>query len=216
MWDREGPPQPFQGKKPITGEPWAKQAGESAAAWQAFVRYRDMGAGRSTAKVAQALGKSKALMDRWCNRWSWVARAEAWDEELDRQRRDVQARAVREMAERQAKAGMVLQARGLEGLKFLSSDKLSAADAVRLVMEGAKLERLARGEPGEPAQEDGDPALVKVETHQHYHIVQQLTEDPQAREALKLLHRRMRGIAPSPNGPEDLLEDEAVTGTAGG
>lgn len=58
---------------------WEKLAGESAKAYQAFTRYRDMGPARSTAKVARELGKSKALMDRWSSRHEWVDRAAALD-----------------------------------------------------------------------------------------------------------------------------------------
>ena len=52
------------------------------------LRARDMGAERSLAKVAQKLGKSKALMERWSVRWQWGQRAEAWDAEFDRMVRD--------------------------------------------------------------------------------------------------------------------------------
>lgn len=38
-------------------------------------RLPDAGASRSTAKVARTVGISKALMDRWSGRWSWVLRA---------------------------------------------------------------------------------------------------------------------------------------------
>jgi len=60
-------------------EPWDRQPDESAPAYEAFLTYRDMGYARSTAGVAQKLGKSKTLMDRWSGRWDWVARTEAWD-----------------------------------------------------------------------------------------------------------------------------------------
>ena len=52
---------------------------ESPAAYEAFRVYIEQGADRSTAKVAQALGKSKSLIDRWSSRWSWVVRAQEWD-----------------------------------------------------------------------------------------------------------------------------------------
>ena len=65
-------------------ERWERQDGESAQAFEGFALYRDMGAERSLAKVAQKLGKSKALMERWSVRWQWGQRAEAWDAEFDR------------------------------------------------------------------------------------------------------------------------------------
>lgn len=60
-------------------EPWDRQSGESAPAYEAFLTYRDMGYARSNGGVAQKLGKSKTLMDRWSAQWNWVQRTEAWD-----------------------------------------------------------------------------------------------------------------------------------------
>lgn len=60
-------------------KPWSCQEGETAKAYEAFTTYRDQGKDRSTAHTAQALGKSKTLMDRWCSQHRWVERARAWD-----------------------------------------------------------------------------------------------------------------------------------------
>jgi hypothetical protein len=55
---------------------------ESAKAYAALVIYAEMGTDRSTAKVAQALGKSIALMNRWSAQHRWVERARAYDAHL--------------------------------------------------------------------------------------------------------------------------------------
>lgn len=57
-----------------------RHEGESARAYEARVAYAEMGAQRSTAKVAQKLGKSKTLMDRWSERHGWAATARQWDD----------------------------------------------------------------------------------------------------------------------------------------
>jgi hypothetical protein len=130
-------------------EPWERQIGESRQAFQAFAIYRDMGPARSLQKVAQQLSKSLALMKRWSEKWSWVARAAAWDAELDRKTREAQEKARAEMAERHAQEAMMLQKKGLELLKQLDPNSASWNEAIKLVTEGAKLERLVRGEPTE-------------------------------------------------------------------
>jgi len=43
---------------------WFRQKGESRKAYEAFAVYRDLGAARSQAKVAEQLGKSLELMKR--------------------------------------------------------------------------------------------------------------------------------------------------------
>lgn len=64
-------------------QPWERRDDESDPAWEAFRTYRDMGTARSTSKVGQALGKSKALMDRWCHQKAWVERCRAFDRHED-------------------------------------------------------------------------------------------------------------------------------------
>ena len=53
--------------------------GESARAHAARHIYATTGVGRSLDAVAQKLGKSKALLERWSKRWDWVACAAEWD-----------------------------------------------------------------------------------------------------------------------------------------
>lgn len=60
---------------------WERRQGESAKAYQAFVIYRDLGAERSTSKVAQKLSKSEQLIRRWSAKHEWQQRVEAWDAE---------------------------------------------------------------------------------------------------------------------------------------
>jgi hypothetical protein len=59
--------------------PWDRQPGETSKAYEAFVTYRDMGPGRTTAKVAQALGKSTTVIHKWSSLHHWVSRSAAWD-----------------------------------------------------------------------------------------------------------------------------------------
>ena len=55
--------------------------GESNRAAEARRIYVEMGPSRSTAKVAQRLGKSKTLTDRWSAQYDWAATARAWDDQ---------------------------------------------------------------------------------------------------------------------------------------
>jgi hypothetical protein len=65
----------MQTDTPITTIP-----AESSRAAEARRIYVEMGVDRSTAKVAHQLGKTKALMDRWCAKYRWVEAAQAWDD----------------------------------------------------------------------------------------------------------------------------------------
>jgi hypothetical protein len=79
--------------------PWDRQPGETDPAYAAFAEYRDMGGARSTAAVAQKLGKSKTLTDRWSSKYAWVERTRAWDSMPARMTEKAYEDMAREIAE---------------------------------------------------------------------------------------------------------------------
>ena len=81
-------------------QPWERQPGESAQAYQAALTYFEMGAERSLDAVARNLNKSRSLLARWSVDWSWTDRAEAYDRHLSRLRLEAQTRALAEEVER--------------------------------------------------------------------------------------------------------------------
>lgn len=145
---------------------WERFQGESDPAWQAFVLYRDMGADRSLAKVAQQLGKSKQLMDRWSRKHWWRYRVEEWERHQEQQRQLANNAAIEQMAQRHAsQAALALNALTIPQRALL--ERLKSDPNLIETMSHAKLdellnlavrtssalpalmnaERLARGEP---------------------------------------------------------------------
>lgn len=138
--------------------PWERMPGESARAYAAFCIYRDLGPQRSIAAVAERLPgvraprRAKRPLERWSSRWNWVERARAWDEEQERLARQEKARAVREMCERHARIAVAMLQKAVERLRSLNPEDLEPLDVVKFIVEAAKLERLARGEPEQTLQ----------------------------------------------------------------
>ena len=130
-------------------ELWERQEGESAQAFQGFAAYRDMGAERSLAKVAQKLGKSKALMERWSVRWQWVVRSDAWDDELDRQTRVELKEGVTGMRKNHVNIAKAMLVKALQALQRIPADEMTPKDVSTMVDVAAKLERISRGEATE-------------------------------------------------------------------
>ena len=130
-------------------ELWERQEGESAQAFQGFAAYRDMGAERSLAKVAQKLGKSKALMERWSVRWQWVVRSDAWDDELDRQTRVELKKGVTGMRKNHVNIAKAMLVKALQALQRIPVDEMTPKDVSTMVDVAAKLERISRGEATE-------------------------------------------------------------------
>ena len=132
--------------------PWEQQPGESARAFGAFCVYRDLGPRRSLRASAAAFYEQTSAarerqVDKWSRAFRWVERAGAWDRHLDAQARQAQEETRREMTERHVKEARALQGKALERLRALRPEELGPADLLRYIVEAAKLERLAVGEP---------------------------------------------------------------------
>lgn len=146
---------------------WERLEKETTKQYEAFCVYRDMGSDRSLRAVGERMGKSEGLMERWSSKNQWVDRATAWDDEQERIEREIaqkeQIKAIRDMRKRQAESGYALQIKGLKGLEKILLEDLSAQDIVKMLVEGAKLERIGRGDVGEVVEErDGGEAASPV------------------------------------------------------
>jgi hypothetical protein len=128
---------------------WDKRKDEGPEAFEAFVRYRDLGVSRSNERVAKGLGKSKTLMDRWSGKNDWVDRAAAWDTHLDQLNQKARAGEHIEMNRKHVGIAQTFQAKLITGLQNLDVKKLSPQDLIRWAEVSIKIERLAEGVPTE-------------------------------------------------------------------
>jgi hypothetical protein len=154
----------------MTPAPWEHLPGESAKAYAAFCLYRDLGPHRSLDETSRQYHaqpasdedrqprrpkrRASGLVRRWAERWDWSGRALAWDHEVEQGKQKKQLEAIAEMAERHAREAMLLQNKAVERLRQLLPGELSPQDTLRYLIEAAKLERLARGEPTERVAEE--------------------------------------------------------------
>ncbi len=125
---------------------------ENARHRQAFDVYWRLGAERSVERLHKALraqGNTPSLrtLYDWSRRYGWQERLARLEEEAKRSEDDAHVQALREMYDRQGKEALLLQQRGAEWLAGMTDEKVTADAAIRAVVEGARLERLARGEP---------------------------------------------------------------------
>jgi transposase len=147
--------------------PWEQQKDEGNKAYQAFSVYRDMGANRSTSKVAQHFGKSKTLMDKWCGRWNWVERVMAFTLHNERLEREAAENARIDMVKRHTQIALMVQQKVVEKLRGMTTkqvEQMSPSDLVKMIDVSVKVERLSRGESTENKQvtgADGGPIAVE-------------------------------------------------------
>ena len=122
---------------------------ESAKAFEAFCAYRDMGPGRSVAKVGHALGKSTTLMARWSGRWAWVARVATWDADTAVKVAEAQQGEIVEMRSRHARISAAFLGKVVGGLAKLDPGELKPGELTRMFDVAMKAERTSRGASSE-------------------------------------------------------------------
>lgn len=164
--------------QPYIPEAWDRLPDENAKEFDAFVQYRDLAphersirraAARSIGYqdpkdlVGEPLAKrrqfdaARVRFERASASHYWQARAVQYDEHRDKIRRAAEALAIEEMGRRHAEAGMKLVAKGLEALESVEPKDLPFSELMRYIAEGARLERLARGEAETTGSFDVNP-----------------------------------------------------------
>jgi hypothetical protein len=143
---------------------------ESTRHRQAFDIYYDLGSERSIRRLRIELRSvlnrvpTERTLFEWSRVFGWQFRID--DIESEARESDLIARieAIKEMQERHAREGLLMQQKGTQRLSELAEDDMNSSDAIRAIVEGARLERLARGEPTEHVRntEDRDPQLERL------------------------------------------------------
>jgi hypothetical protein len=134
---------------------------------RAFDCYVRLGTDRSLDALAHALHDDPSLcglrhapgrrtIERWSSVFHWQDRIVDIERAARERDKDDQITALRDMNERHKKEGVALQHKALERIAALQPDALSPGDAIRGLMEGVRLERLAVGAPTEHIRQEGD------------------------------------------------------------
>jgi hypothetical protein len=126
---------------------WERQTTDTDKSWEAFEIYRAMGPSRSLAKVAQQLGKSTPLMERWSRNHSWAARVASWDRHEARTINERILLGTAEMRSRLVNQALSLQARAQARILRMSDTEIAALrpnEVVALMRAGSDIERRAR------------------------------------------------------------------------
>lgn len=126
--------------------PWERQPCEPSASWHGFTAYRDLGPTRSCNKAAKKLGKNGAHFSELCRQNDWVARAAAWDAEVDRHHRRYVLAEQRKMFNRHLDIAKKIEKRAME---FIDISILKPEDAIRLLTVAIKLRQVTLGMPTE-------------------------------------------------------------------
>ena len=148
----------------------------------AFNAYVDMGSERTIEKLRTELQKegrapSVRTLYEWSRSFHWQHRLDDLERKARAAEEEARIKAIREMRERQAKEALLLQQKGAEWISRLE-DAPSAEAAIRAIVEGAKLERLARGETTEKVEieQTGDSRLMEISDDQLEELIRLAAE----------------------------------------
>lgn len=149
-----------------------------ARAERAFDRYLAMGPERSLSALQRELTHefrrppTLRTLETWSARYDWQARIR----ELERRAREQAEREhvewVREYRSRLRTEGLFLQQRGLEWIREKTHGEVRAADGVRAIEAGFRLEALALGEATERiAMEENDERIERLTDDELYRLI---------------------------------------------
>ena len=82
----------------VVSRPFDQQPKESAKAFAAFSEYLNLGVQRSTQAVAKKCGKTPRLIQRWCSKYHWVERVDAYTKEMCALKQRLKEEFLREIA----------------------------------------------------------------------------------------------------------------------
>lgn len=136
-------------------EPWEKQPGESRPAFANFVLYRDLGPRRSLSKAAADSPRTASNFADQSRRNGWVARAEAYDDYMDRRYREERENELLAAERQEAQLGRTMTALAARriigdpqhGVEQINPGTLTATEAAHLAEAGIRIRRLAMGQP---------------------------------------------------------------------
>lgn len=134
---------------------WDKQDYDTPKSYEAFLLYRDLPLDQRTLqKVADTLGKSVSLINRWSSQKKWKARVAAYDRFFDKKTRQERAvedeKAKLDMVRRQTNWAVLVQNRIAQTFKDMRPfewKKLPFRERIQAYKIMADHERLSRGLP---------------------------------------------------------------------
>ncbi len=145
-----------------TAEFWERLPGETIAQYDKFCAYRDMKipgdmtSRRSIRTLSSMINSPKRYLDKLSSSLQWVARAEAYDMEMERKARAQNEASILKMRRDHAELASQMVKKAAKRLLLIPEEELSAADIVRMFDIGVKIERLSRGQATENRQLSGE------------------------------------------------------------
>jgi len=169
-------------------EIWERFERETRKAYDAFCKYREMGKGRSYAKIEEKFGLNRCSVERWGKTWKWVERVDQWDRHMDKILEKRLRDDAIDMRERHTKQAMAMQSKVINRLNTLNEAELTVPDLLKMFDVSVKVERLSRGESTENVNQNVQGGLT---LEYDVEIARRIVEDPEASKLASALLARV-------------------------
>ncbi len=160
---------------------------------RAFDLYWELGPDRTIERLHAALhavgtGPSQRTLFEWSRQYHWQHRIAQFERDARLAADAARVQVLREMAERHTKEALLLQQKGAEWISRMDDDHVTADGAIRALVEGVRMERLARGEATEKTEISGELDIRPR--------LKELT-DEQLDDLIDLVERNLEGTPPA-------------------
>jgi hypothetical protein len=115
-------------------------------------------------------------MHTWSSKYDWVARAQAYDDYIEKKKREKNEKEILEMADRHARLAVVFQQKLVQRLQEIDPAELSPADMARWLDIATRLERLSRGEPTEIGKQEVQGQVTQKHEYDITHRIEQYAD----------------------------------------
>lgn len=151
---------------------WRPQT-ETSRARRAKLDYYDLGPNRSLDALVdlyrtrhiqgiQVPSRHRNTLGIWSSEHRWLDYVAQRDREEEMARRQAKVEEIKEMGRRHVQLALALQGKAAERLREIPSGEMTWPQVLAAVVEGAKLERLTRGEPTEITEQRVKELLFAV------------------------------------------------------
>jgi len=123
---------------------WDRLENKSPKAYDAFLKYCEMGPKRSLSKLQKELSKGKSLLSRWSSKYSWVERSSAYDLHLNQVRMKEREEVILEHEKKTADTTAKLLDVVGKAIEDLKSEQIKPSDIPRYLKTLIPIERESR------------------------------------------------------------------------
>ena len=124
---------------------WNRLKTDTLKSWEAFEIYRDLGKDRTLKKVAEKLGKSETMIERWSARHNWKKRVGDYDRYQEKVKENKRQKDIEKALSSHVSISRLIQSKIVERIQSLKPEEINAASLANMFNVAVDVERKSLG-----------------------------------------------------------------------